>query len=200
MRVLLFLIGSILLYGSQGEPVCRDEPYFLGGDKTRGCDWILKAHGCPQRDGDKVIGDEFCKVTCQRCEKSVEGTTLVTNRKCYDYGDEVVATFTNDKPRIDDWVAIYPASADSSNLGQAPFWVWLCGNQDEQCKVLYGSYSFGGTDSTFESGRDSWPLGPGTYKAILARRHHGGPYSSYVESDSFEIKAFPDKCKDVEDN
>jgi hypothetical protein len=90
-------------------------------------------------------------------------------------------------PNIEDWVGIYPDSADSNDLGTPVAWFWLCGDKKHKCRTSVGSATF------------PW-LPPGNYKAIMSRNRDAvgpyanyGPYASYAESQPFEIQR-GDKC------
>lgn len=92
-------------------------------------------------------------------------------------------------PHVEDWVGIYPKTADPYDLGSPVAWFWLCsGDKRQKCKTSAGSIIF------------PW-LPPGTYKAIMSRNHDAkgpytsyGPYSSYAESIDFEVVRGGDMC------
>lgn len=90
--------------------------------------------------------------------------------------DDIIASFTNCDPAFDDWIGVYPSSADPNDLGDpSDRWVWACGT-----KVCRGSVDAGTV--TFRN------LGAvGEFKISLIRRNSGGPYSAYAESESFDI-------------
>ena len=90
-------------------------------------------------------------------------------------------------PHQEDWVGIYPDTADPKDLGSPVAWYWLCGDKKHKCKTSVGSVTF------------PW-LPPGRYKAIMSRNRDAkgpyanyGPYASYAESGSFEV-ARGDMC------
>ena len=118
--------------------------------------------------------------------------TVVTDAACYVMSsDDITISFTNSNPARDDWVAVYYADADVTDLGHPIMWVWLCGTQDTKCQVSAGSVVFGAGDPD-ESGTSSWPLGPGTYIAVLARNVE--PYSPYAMSSEFVVVPMDGSC------
>jgi hypothetical protein len=183
------------------EDICRDEPYYRNQlHEERDCRWVVEFDACSQMDNENVIGDVYCPVSCNSCLSAVQESTVST-KQCYEYGDVIEASFTNSSPEDHDWIALYQDDTDLvddiTNLGQPSAWVWLCGNQHDKCKVSYGSFSFGKDVQSHGKGAKSWPLDPGMYKAVLARRNiRGGPYPSYAMSESFEIKEYGQPCLD----
>jgi hypothetical protein len=100
------------------------------------------------------------------------------DKDCYSTGDDIIASFTNCNPAPDDWIGVYPASADPNNLGDPnnSLWVWLCGSKSScDSSVDAGTV-------TFENAGEV-----GKFKIYLVRRISGGPYSAYAESESFEV-------------
>jgi hypothetical protein len=184
--------------------ICRDEPYYRYQlQEEQGCQWVVDNNSCSQMDNDNEVGAVYCPVSCNSClEQQQEQQTAVaavSTKNCYDYGDVIDSYFTNSSPQPDDWIALYADDDNNHNaednnnnnlVGNPSAWVWLCGTQDDQCKVSYGSFSFGKNVQSHGQGAKSWPLDPGMYKAVLARRHSGGPYTSYAESKPFEIKEY----------
>ena len=90
-------------------------------------------------------------------------------------------TIANSKPDLDDWVGIYPITADVTDLGAPVSWFWLCGGKKAKCRTSIGSVTF------------PW-LPPGIYKAVMSRNRattgpyaNYGPYKSYAESKPFEV-------------
>ena len=84
-------------------------------------------------------------------------------------------------PHHEDWVGIYPDTADPHDLGSPVAWFWLCGDKKHKCRTSVGAAVF------------PW-LPPGTYKAVMSRNRDAkgpyanyGPYSSYAESRPFEV-------------
>ena len=84
-------------------------------------------------------------------------------------------------PHHEDWVGIYPDTADPHDLGSPVAWFWLCGDKKHKCRTSVGTAAF------------PW-LPPGTYKAVMSRNRDAkgpyanyGPYSSYAESRPFEV-------------
>lgn len=188
VNFLLIATGSLGFLQTALATKCRDNPnYRYQGDDFRDCDWIGETHRCNHHDDGEGIGEKYCPVTCDQCEHSVK-SDLVSVGACYGFGEGIEVYFTNKYPKEDDWIGLYPSPVDSDDLGHPIMWFWLCGNQNKFCKVSYGSIVFG-SDRPNESGTDSWPLAVGTsYTFILARRNSGGPYSSYAESNSFQVK------------
>ena len=118
---------------------------------------------------------------CNFCNDAV--TTLDS---VYVEGEDIELLFDNCQPAEDDWVAIYPEDANPENLGDATLWRWACGSQTCRGKVFTDIVTLGPY------------IKPGRYRAILAERQHGGPYSAKVVSEVFEVVPAPDSgCKDI---
>lgn len=84
-------------------------------------------------------------------------------------------------PNEDDWIGIYPVTADPYDLGTPKSWFWQCGDKRHKCKTAVGSVTF------------PW-LPPGTYKAVMSKNRKAagpyanfGPFASYAESQPFEV-------------
>eukprot|EP00536_Pseudo-nitzschia_multiseries_P014924 jgi/Psemu1/69286/estExt_Genemark1.C_7910014 len=132
-------------------------------------------------------GDSVCKVSCGRCDPVED--EIFTDHFCYKFGKENIGvTFSNRYVcNAEDWVGIYPDTADPRDLGSPVAWFWLCGDKKHKCKTSVGSVTF------------PW-LPPGNYKAVMSRNHDAkgpyanyGPYVSYAESKPFEV-ARGDMC------
>lgn len=131
-------------------------------------------------------GDSVCKVSCGRCDTVPD--KISTDHLCYKFGKESIGVdFSNSMPHQEDWVGIYPDTADSKDLGSPVAWFWLCGGKKHKCKTSVGSVLF------------PW-LPPGNYKAVMSRNRDAkgpyanyGPYASYAESKPFEV-ARGDMC------
>lgn len=153
------------------EDECKDHSHF-------NCHHIAESGNCDGRaDMGEIIGDTFCKVSCDRCE--AESTEIFMDHSCYTFGkQEITTTFGNQDPDEEDWVGIYPDTADPNELGTPIAWYWACGNKKDKCKTGVGSVTF------------PW-LPPGKYRALMSRQHgsksHKGPYSSFAQSDIFEV-------------
>jgi hypothetical protein len=171
---LVFALAAVPLCRAAGgghKEECKDHSHF-------NCNLIAEKHDCEAlTESGNVIGDEFCQVSCGRC--NVEDDQLFPDQNCYSFGKkEINVRFLNREPEPEDWVGIYPHTANSSELGSPIAWYWLCGSKKEKCKTGVGSVTF------------PW-LPPGTYKAVLVRNQHekgrSGPYSGYAESEFFEV-------------
>jgi hypothetical protein len=171
---------------------CADDPdYKNGGSSFKDCDWVHETNHCHRYDNGKLIGEVYCPVTCDACIQTILSNSLLA-RDCYEYDEPIVVYFSNSNPRFDDWIGIYPDSADSNMLSADPdLWYWLCdGDQGDRCKAKYGSIVF---DESPHAG--SWPLPPGDYRAILAREDFGASYFvSYADSKSFTVKRSGRSC------
>jgi hypothetical protein len=154
---------------------CKDHSHF-------NCHLIAEKGDCDELSATgKRIGESFCQVSCGKCDYSAtDGDDEVyTGQSCYPFGkQEIQVSFFNQNPQNDDWLGMYPAAADSNNLGSPVAWYWLCGGKKDTCKTGVGTVKF------------PW-LPPGVYKAVMIRhghsKTHGGPYSSYAESEPFEV-------------
>jgi hypothetical protein len=198
MKTTCLFVLSLLAAVQATQDICRDEPYYRYQlHEEQDCRWVVESNACLQMDNENIVGAVYCPVSCDSCLATVQEPTVST-KKCYEYGDVIEAFFTNSSPEQDDWIALYEDTdlADATNLGQPSAWVWLCGTQHDQCKVSYGGFSFGKDVQSHGKGAKSWPLDPGMYQAVLARRNSGGPYASYASSESFEIKEYGQPCLD----
>mmetsp|Transcript_5070 Transcript_5070/g.14718 ORF Transcript_5070/g.14718 Transcript_5070/m.14718 type:complete len:222 (-) Transcript_5070:166-831(-) len=127
-----------------------------------------------------------CRVSCGSCDPVDD--EIVTDHSCYKFGKESIGvSFSNRVPHLEDWVGIYPDTADPMDLGPPVAWFWLCGDKKSKCKTSVGSVTF------------PW-LPPGNYKAVMSRNRNAkgpyanyGPYVSYAESQPFEV-ARGDMC------
>jgi hypothetical protein len=189
------ILASCRLDMTRAYGTCHDDPHYrYGGFEFKDCDWIKANKKCHlSMDDGMLIGAYYCSVSCGQCPDDVTIDSISVHSSCYEYGEDILASFTNKEPREDDWVAIYPASADPTHLGFSALWLWLCGTQNHFCKVLYGMVNFGAGPLP-ENGTDSSPIPAGTYKAFLVRRNSGGPYSSYAESTNFVVKPAGQSC------
>ena len=196
MKLLLSLaLPSMALASSASNASCSDDPRELfHNGKPMHCQWLVENDKCndPTSHKGKTIGQLFCPVTCNLCDLSVEETVVETSSTCYEWGQEIAIDFTNVETHHDDWLGIFDAEADSTNLGSPLQWVWLTGDNKLKARVKYGRVSFG-ADDLFD-GAASWPLHPGSYKVAMSRRNHGGPYSSYAETQAFEILPIGESC------
>ena len=59
-------------------------------------------------------------------EESIPSSVL-TDKFSYQSEDPILVSFDNGSPQDGDWIGIYPASADGTNLRQASLWKWTCG-------------------------------------------------------------------------
>lgn len=189
------ILASCSLDITRAYGTCRDDPdYQYGGFAFKDCDWIKANNECHlSTDDGMLIGAYYCSVSCGQCPNDVTTDSISVDSTCYEHGEDILASFTNKEPREDDWVAIYPASADPTHLGNPTLWLWLYGSQNHFCKVLYGMVTFGAGPPP-EDRTDSSPIYAGTYKAFLVRRNPGGPYSSYAESPNFVVKPAGQSC------
>ena len=126
------------------------------------------------------FGETVCRVSCGTCEDVPN--QISTDHQCYEFAKQQIhVNFSNSLPHHEDWVGIYPADADSNDLGTPVAWFWLCGNKRDKCATSVGMVTF------------PW-LPAGTYKAIMSRNKDAmgpyasyGPYKSYAESETFEV-------------
>ena len=121
-----------------------------------------------------------------------DDATIDTDRTCYTVGQDILATFFNPNPYPDDWVGVYPESADPHDLAHPLLWLWTCGTQNCRRKVEHGDVTFGSGPPN-EGGTVYFPLHPGRYIVVLARNGHP-PYSARAVSMSFVVKDEYDLC------
>jgi len=177
----VFTADGVTASGVHGNKIlvakeCQDLPHF-------NCPLIAKDGDCKGHTRKGVnYGKSICQLSCGNCDP-IEDDAISTDQICYPFGRQIIqVTFLNSIPHDEDWVGIYPDTADPYDLGSPVAWFWLCsGDKRRKCKTSAGSITF------------PW-LPPGTYKAIMSRNHDAkgpyasyGPYSSYAESSDFEV-------------
>ncbi len=118
-------------------------------------------------------------------------TTFRPIKSRYSYDETITFMFSivGNETQPDDWIGIYPADIDSSNLQGAEAFLFLC-NQLTLCDsaVSAGQVSFGNsvaTEARLTSWR--WPLEPGMYKAYVLRGFQA-PFEVLAETSSFTIE------------
>lgn len=103
-------------------------------------------------------------------------TTVVhTVKSRFAWGENITVSFSFGQDFVadtQDWIGIYPTSADPSNLGNSEAFLFLC-NQQTLCDsaVSVGQVIFS-ADSASQEARLaswSWPLEPGEYRAYILR-------------------------------
>lgn len=133
-------------------------------------------------------------VVLQTASPTTSPTVAVTivrsikSRYAYDETITINFSIVDVEMQTEDWIGIYPADADSSNLQSALAFMFLC-NKQTLCDtpVSAGQVTFG--SSVAEEARLAawtWPLDPGTYKAYVLRGFQG-PFQVLAEASSFEI-------------
>lgn len=122
---------------------------------------------------------------------SAVAQSIRTDFNCYNANDPISLIFNNPSHDRDDWVAIYRNSnINPNNLDDFPsMWVWACGTQTcPGAGNVQGTITFGpgGVDG---SERQSFPLQPGLYRAVLS----GGaqPYRARAISNFFVVSNTP---------
>ena len=145
------------------------------------CGMLAHNRNCDQlTNRGESYGDSVCPVSCGRCEEAPD--EIYTDHLCYPFAKQSIEVhFSNSNPHHEDWVGIYPETADSYDLGSPVAWFWSCGNKKLKCATSVSSVTF------------NW-LPEGTYKAVLSRNKDAmgpyanyGPYASYAESQTFEV-------------
>ena len=179
-----------------GEQTCRDDPDYRynGGSPYHDCDWIETYNRCDHkdpRDSSGKIGVKYCPVSCGDCPNTVSSNSVSVDATCYEHNEQIVVSFKNKYPREDDWIGIYPSSsvdAGDSTVGSPTLWLWNCNGDQENtfCKVLYGKVTFG-SDYPSKYGQTTFPLPPGSYRAVLAKDGSAKPYGVLAISDSFTV-------------
>jgi hypothetical protein len=115
------------------------------------------------------------------------------NQGCYHVGEDIRASFRDQNPHPQDWVAIYEGDADLHDLESRPLlWLYTCGDQHCSFSVSSGTLTFG-SGHPDESSRGCFPLPAGHYKAILARNEHL-PYEALAVSYVFSINTSSHPC------
>lgn len=150
---LVVALTLLKLSSASGSGSCQDDPtYRHWGSPYRDCGWIKDVGWCDWSTNNKVIGDYYCPVSCDRCPPNGDDdddddgteTTASVDKTCYEYGEDIVVSFSNGDPYVDDWVGIYSSSVSSSNLrDNDKLWLFACGDQHNFCAVSYGTLTFG---------------------------------------------------------
>jgi hypothetical protein len=94
-------------------------------------------------------------------------TAIATNATCYENGDDIRISFQNCDAEAFDWIGVYPASTEISNLRGAIAWMWTCGDQLCTETVSAGDVTFFNAE------------GFGTFRIYLLRDdgiNTGGPF------------------------
>ena len=195
MISLLLLLTLAPVQFVSGEHTCRDDPdYRYNGQSYHDCDWIETYNRCDHkdpRDSSGKIGVKYCPVSCGECPNTVSSSSVSVDSTCYEHNQQIVVSFKNKYPREDDWIGIYPSSsvdAGDSTVGSPTLWLWNCnGDQENEfCKVLYGKVTFG-SNYPSKYGQTTFPLPPGTYRAVLAKDGNAKPYDVIAISDTFTV-------------
>ena len=101
-----------------------------------------------------------------------------TSKSCYTVGEDIIVTFENDNPLVDDWVGFYAPNTPRNRLGNVPDsrWLWTCGSQSCSGRRPSGTLRFTATISA------------GNYRAYLARNGNSAPFQGLERSDRFEVR------------
>eukprot|EP00535_Pseudo-nitzschia_heimii_P006001 CAMPEP_0197179248 /NCGR_PEP_ID=MMETSP1423-20130617/4270_1 /TAXON_ID=476441 /ORGANISM="Pseudo-nitzschia heimii, Strain UNC1101" /LENGTH=224 /DNA_ID=CAMNT_0042629137 /DNA_START=28 /DNA_END=702 /DNA_ORIENTATION=- len=184
VAVFLFVLeASLVAAGSSSHhhrktidkrQVCKDRPEVH-------CRLIVDDGDCDKFtiDGENY-GNDVCPASCGTCGEVPD--KISADQTCYTFAKQsIVVKFSNSIPHLEDWVGIYPDTADPKDLGSPVAWYWLCGDKKHKCSTSVGFVIF------------PW-LPPGTYKAVLSRNRDAkgpyanyGPFRSYAESERFEV-------------
>lgn len=103
-------------------------------------------------------------------------TAIQTSKKCYEFGEDIVVSFTNDSKNRDFWVGIFPSSQSDSFLNRFLSWIWSCGSQ---------TCGFGSKANTVTLSKN---IRNGSYKAVLTRSLNA-PFFPNAISESFVVQA-----------
>jgi len=110
-------------------------------------------------------------------------TGIQSRSSCYERGADIEISFSNCDPQDDDWVGLYSASEDFSNLPNPPIWSWACGTRN--CRDAVNSMRM--PLNEMHASNNAWPLREGTYVVILAR-NSAQPYTAFAVSSEFTIQ------------
>jgi hypothetical protein len=102
---------------------------------------------------------------------------------CVTPGEAINLIFSNCDPLDDDWVGIYSADEDFSQLPNPPVWSWACGTRD--CREAVSTQEM--PLSEVHAATNAWPLEEGDYVLILAR-NSAQPYTAFATSSAFTIQ------------
>lgn len=101
---------------------------------------------------------------------------------CFAPGDDIVVLLSNCNPEDDDWIALYGADDDITDLPNPDIWSWACGSRF--CREAITTSTIALNEEHAQNGQ--WFLDEGTYKVVLAR-NSAQPYTAYAVSTLFNI-------------
>jgi len=106
-------------------------------------------------------------------------STIATKETCYENGDDIEIGFNNCDPTSVDWIGIFPARDDVSNLRQPLAWLWVCGNQFCNNPVVSGEATLYKVS------------GFGDFRVLLLRddENNDTGFSAYGIGNSFSISS-----------
>jgi hypothetical protein len=104
---------------------------------------------------------------------------VFTEKSSYHVGEEILVAFEASSPEENNWIGIYPAGADPSNLDPIR-WLWACGDQRCVGEIGHDILSFG-----------TYKLEEGEYTAVFGQRVPGGSILTIAQSDPFTINLAP---------
>lgn len=107
---------------------------------------------------------------------------VTVSSQCFFSAQDVVVALSSCNPQDDDWIGLYPASADINNLPNPDIWSWACGSRN--CRESVTSNVI--TVNENLAGSNAWPLVEGAYRVVLAR-NSAQPYVAFAFSDEFSI-------------
>jgi hypothetical protein len=85
-------------------------------------------------------------------------------------------SFENCNAESDDWIGVYPANSDPTNLDEPISWVWACG--DRLCSQIADGGEVGFYDAR----------GRGAFIVYLVRQNSdGAPYVAYGIGNEFRL-------------
>ena len=101
---------------------------------------------------------------------------------CFAVGDDIIASFSNCNPEVDDWVGLFPSTENFSDLPNPSIWSWACGSRNCREAVTSNTIAL----NADLAGNSDWPPAEGTYRVVIAR-NSAQPYAAFAVSGEFTI-------------
>lgn len=119
-------------------------------------------------------------------EPKAEFGVISLDREKYDYGQNVVVEFINEKPNLKDFLGIWPLDHQQDRVPSA-FYQYACGSSNCRDIVYGGEITFGANqDPQILSDRNlTWPLCNGDWKVCLLQ---GETNTTLICSDPFSVQ------------
>lgn len=117
----------------------------------------------------------------------VDGQMITTNKTLYAPNEPIVISWSYTSSSTGDWIGLYPATATVPLPSGSTMWVYVRSltQRLQSGTRLSGSVSFD-SGNPIETGLQSWPLSPGSYKVHVVR-DVSAPYPVVASSATFTV-------------